>query len=89
MSACPICHASGYCPTHETGRPAVEVVRRGRFSWDVVTRKHGLLMDMSLSMPFMFRRSAVRYARRRHRELLTERTEHTVLRLPLDEEPSR
>ena len=85
MSACPICHASGYCPTRKAGRPAVEVVRRGRFSWDVVTRSGGLI-DL-VPPTFMFRRSAVRYARREQRRLRERRDAQTVPQLPLDGEP--
>ena len=65
----------------------MEVVRRGRFSWDVVTRGEGLLLDMSLEQPRMFRWTAVRIAKRIQREKLRQRDEQIVLRLPLDGEP--
>lgn len=42
---------------------AIEVVRKSRFSWDVITR-YPSGIDMCLSRPFMFRRSAERHARR-------------------------
>lgn len=43
---------------------AIEVVREGRFQWQVVTR-YPDGMDMSMSSPFMFRWSAERYARKK------------------------
>lgn len=58
-----------------------DVVRRGLFRWDVVTRVSGGI-DMCLNQPYLFRWMAVRSARRQASEA-AQPSEHVVARFEI------